>query len=342
MQIQRNYSLWSLLRWTRKFILIFALMGAVAVALYTGVGYLDIEPTTLTIPWVPMSLVGIALAFFLGFKTNSSYDRQWEARKIYGAIVNSSRSWGMMVIGFVTDLFYQGSMNAEELKAIHKVLILRHVAWLTALRYQLRTPRSWEHTGAEAEASRHWLPVQEYKVPFEEELGKYVSPEELTYLMEKKNRATQILNQQSLHLKQLRALDLIDDFRHVQLENMLVDFFTQQGKCERIKNYPFPRQYATLTNYITWLFILLVPYALLDVFANAPQSVWLTIPFTVLIGWIFHTMERIGDYSENPFEGLHNDIPITALSRTIEIDLLDMLDEENLPPKVEAENDFLM
>ena len=201
MQIQRNYSLWSLLRWTRKFILIFALFGAVAVGLFQG-----LELTMLTIPWLPMSLVGIALAFFLGFKTNSSYDRQWEARKIYGAIVNSSRSWGMMVIGFVTDLFYSGNMNAEELKAIHKVLILRHVAWLTALRYQLRTPRTWEHTGAEAEASRQWLPVQEYKVPFEEELGKYVSPEELTYLMGKKNRATQILNQQSIHLKKLRVI----------------------------------------------------------------------------------------------------------------------------------------
>jgi len=69
---------------------------------------------------------------------------------------------------------------------------------------------------------------------------------------------------------------------------------------------------------------------------------WLTVPFSALVSWIFHTLEKIGEATENPFQGGPNDIPITSLSRTIEIDLREMLDETNLPDPIVAENNILM
>jgi putative membrane protein len=91
----------------------------------------------IAIPWQPISVLGIAVAFYLGFKNNSSYDRAWEARKIWGSIVNNGRSFGASCMAFV-----QGDNQTE----IRKELIYRHIAWLTALRYQLRLSRPWEHT----------------------------------------------------------------------------------------------------------------------------------------------------------------------------------------------------
>ncbi|MEO0778876.1 MAG: bestrophin family ion channel, partial [Bacteroidota bacterium] len=110
-----------------------------------------------------------------------------------------------------------------------------------------------------------------------------------------------------------------------------------QGKAERIKNFPFPRQYATVNYFFVVLFVFLLPFGMLSVFVNPSQShlIWFTIPFTVVVSWVFWTMEMIGDYSENPFEGLYNDVPITSMARGIEIDIRQMLDETELPPSIQ-------
>lgn len=70
--------------------------------------------------------------------------------------------------------------------------------------------------------------------------------------------------------------------------------------------------------------------------------VWLTIPFSAIVGWIFMAMEKVGESTENPFEGGANDVPITAMTRTIEIDLREMLDEKELPPALMPVNNILM
>ena len=131
MYIKRNYGFWMTFRWSQKPFLVGLLYSAAICAL----GYFfDVK---VIIPWNAVTVIGIAVAFYLGFKNNSSYDRTWEARKIWGGIVNSSRSFGVAVIAFL-----KGD-NADDIK---KELIYRHVAWLTALRYQLRLGRTWEHT----------------------------------------------------------------------------------------------------------------------------------------------------------------------------------------------------
>jgi putative membrane protein len=126
---------------------------------------------------------------------------------------------------------------------------------------------------------------------------------------------------------------------------MLTEFYTLQGKSERIKNFPLPRIYASLSVYFVYLFIFLLLYGLLSAYANAnlpDYTVWSVIPFTTLIGWIFWMMESAGDYAENPFEALAFDVPISSLTRTIEIDLKEMLGETDLPEPITPKDNFLV
>ena len=134
------------------------------------------------------------------------------------------------------------------------------------------------------------------------------------------------------------------------MQSVLEEFYNLQGKCERIKNTPFPRQYGYFSKLFTNIFVLLIPFGLLDVFESHLGDVsqhmhdwyiFLMIPFSVLISWIFSAMDSIGDNSEDPFEGRINDVPMTALCRTIEIDLRDMLDEDNLPEGIKPKDHIL-
>ena len=119
--------------------------------------------------------------------------------------------------------------------------------------------------------------------------------------------------------------------------------FDHQGKAERIKNFPYPRQFATLNRVFVWMFILAVPVALAAEFLKtAPEWIWLTTPLAAGVAWIFHTMDKIGSVSENPFEGGPNDIPMTAMARGIEIDLLEILGESELPKPHGAVGNILM
>lgn len=321
MQTRRSFTLVSTLWWTRRHVAFLSLWSTAVVVLF-HVG----DAHWIRLPWLPMSLLGIAVAFTLGFKNNASYGRLWDARTFWGAIVNTSRAWGIMVRDFVDDA------------SAHRTLILRHLAWLTALRYQLRAPRSWEHADPDAEAMR--ATMAERTLPREQALAGLLPTDEVDVLAQA-NPATQILARQSAHLRELTRRGAIEQFPYMQLVAQLVDLNEQQGKCERIKNFPFPRQYASLNQFALHAFVLLLPLGLLSTFDEASRAVWLVIPFTVLCGWIFLTLEMIGDYSENPFEGLWNDVPITALCRTIEIDLRQIIGDPEVPPPLQPVDDIL-
>ena len=339
MHAGKNFTLLEAIIWTRRDIYRYIILSVAITLAYEFGGF-----KWIAIPWLPMALIGTAVAFLIGFKNNATYDRYWEARKIWGAIVNSSRTWGIMVRDFITNEHAKSSLSDSELKSIHTRMIYRHFAWLTALRHQLRQVRVWEQMTKKSNIEyKKYFKVPEELVSLEEELDGYISAEEKAYILSKKNRATQLLSQQSKELKELKHKGLIEDFRHMELENMLKDFYTQQGKCERIKNFPYPRQFATLNLYFVWLFLLLLPLGMIAEFEKlGHQLVWLTVPFTTVVSWVFHTMEKIGEATENPFQAGANDIPITNLSRTIEIDLREMLDEDDIPAPTKAENKILM
>ncbi|MEZ4825049.1 MAG: bestrophin family ion channel [Bacteroidia bacterium] len=339
MHAGRNFSLKEVLLWTRREIFIFALIGGLTVFCYQVLGW-----KWLSIPWVPIALVGTAVAFLIGFKNNASYDRLWEGRQIWGAIVNSSRTWGIMARDFVTPRHAADAVSENEIRQIHTQLIYRHIAWLTALRFQLRQPRVWESQirNYNIEYRKRFL-IQELETTLEQALAPFLSEEEKQAVLRNKNAATQLISLQSQHLRNLLDRGLIEDFRHMEMTNILAAFYDHQGKCERIKNFPYPRQFATVNLFFVRLFIILVPFGMLQEFEKLGENfVWLGIPFSVLVSWVFHTMEKIGEATENPFEGGANDVPMTALSRTIEIDLREMLGETDLPPALQPVNDILM
>jgi putative membrane protein len=269
----------------------------------------------------------------------------WEARKAWGAIVNASRAWGIMAKDYVSNRHATTKLSDAELRAVKLKLTHRHFAWLTALRFQLREARTWEaiYKKHNQEYKDRWFKVTEHGNKLENELLKYLPEEEVNLILSKTNRAAHIISMQSAHLKELLEMGLIEDFRHVELEKMLLEFLSQQGACERIKNFPYPRQFATLNLYFIRIFVALVPLGMLQEFDKlGGHLIWLSVPFSTLSTWIFTTLEKIGEATESPFEGSANDVPITAMSRAIEIDLREMFDEENIPQPLKPENNILV
>ena len=336
MQAGRRYGLLETLRWGSKYIWIFVLLDTVPIILFHVLGW-----NWLSIPWQPISLIGIAVAFYLGFKNNSSYERLWEARKIWGGIVNASRSFTVMVRDFIHN---EGTLVVKseiELKEIKKRLVRRHIAWLHALALQLRKVMDWEHKGKQVEELRKQLGTDYSEEKFEK-LKDYLSAEDYDYVMSKGNKASHILSLQSKDLMEQRTKGPLEHFRHLEIQSLITELYGLQGKSERIKNFPFPRQYATVNYFFTVIFILLLPFGMINVFALSSVSwmIWLSIPFSVVGSWVFWTMEMIGDYSENPFEGTYNDVPISSMAVGIEIDILQMIEETDLPDPVKPVGDL--
>ncbi|MEQ6124206.1 bestrophin family ion channel [Pseudotenacibaculum sp. MALMAid0570] len=350
---KNRYSSSDMLKWSRQEIILFFIYATIITSLYEIFNF-----TFLSIPWTPVALIGTALAFMVGFLNNSAYDRIWEARKIWGAIVNSSRTWGMKVQDMISNEHAENPMSEDELKEEKRILIYRHIAWLTALRYAMRQRKSWE-TAMKHRTNREWskmLHIPERISSLEDNLSMYLSAEEKEYVLSKGNKQTALLYLQSAHIKKLKDKGFIWGFAFLELENVLEELFTHQGKSERIKNFPYPRQFSSLAYYLTNLFLILMPFGIISEFAEigdnflvsypwiANHFVWLTIPFCICVSWAFHLMERIPRVGENPFEGTANDVPISTISRGIEINLREMLDEdtEEIPAPFPEERNVQM
>ncbi|RYX83246.1 multidrug transporter [bacterium] len=337
MHTGKHYSLKEVGLWTRHETAIFFVIATVPTVLYVIAGW-----KWLALPWLPIATVGTAVAFITGFKNNTSYSRLWEARQVWGSIINGSRIWGVLTLDFIT--MPANSAEAEQIRSIQQRLFYRHLAWITTVRYQLREKRPWENMQAQYNVEyRRNYHVPEWEGNLEEELKALLDPLELAYILSKKNRATHLLTLQSRELRELVEKGYLTEYRQCQMEERIAEFYNDQGRCERIKNFPYPRQFATLNLFFVWLFIILVPFGMLQEFQKIGGGyVWLTIPSSIIAAWVFHTMDKIGESSENPFEGGPNDVPITSMSRTIEIDLREMLNETDIPAPTQATNNILM
>ena len=334
---------WSVIaRFSWKPLLVFTAYGIVVTAV---AAWLRSRGVDVGLAPGPISTIGVAVAFYVGFKNNQAYDRFWEARKIWGGIVNVSRSWGNGVLTFVSAKHAGGEPEAgfiasDEVEAVRRRMIYRHLAWINALRFQLRRKSPW---GFEPKgAARRFMQETELGA-MRKELTPLLPESELGVVCERVNSATQILRLQGEDLRRAADVDgTIDEFRLISLNDMITECYTLQGKCERIKNTPLPRQYAFFSAVFTRIFIALLPLAIYGGFAAAGQNVWLSVPLFVVIAWVFETMEQVGDSSEDPFENYANDVPMSALCRTIEIDLRQMLSEKETPPGLKPVDDILM
>lgn len=296
------------------------------------------------IPWMPIATIGTATAFYLGFKNSQSYDRIWEARKIWGAIVNSSRSWGAMVNSFISN----NNLSKNETLVLKQQLVYRHIAWLYVFREQLLVPTPWEHVSLSRQfgtinqkrRERYGAGLFQNNLSKEQEYNYYFDRNEWENVA---NKATKIISIQSNELMKLQEEGTLTVFHQIELQNTLNDFYKHQGMAERIKKFPFPRQFANASFLLNTIFIILLPLGLVAEFSKINDiGAWLMVPFTALVSWIYIVMELVGDYSENPFEGLIFDVPMLSICRTIEIDLLQIIGDDEIPKPIEPQNNILM
>ncbi|MEQ9297117.1 MAG: bestrophin family ion channel [Cyclobacteriaceae bacterium] len=334
MYTRRTYKAIELAVWTRfdTFRFLIIILAWVSAYYWLDMGWLRI-------PWTPVALIGTAVAFIIGFQNNATYDRIWEARKIWGGIVNSSRTLGMFLQDMITNEYCNMAYPEEQLRSEVKTITYRHIAWMTALRHAMRAPKQWETT-ANQKTNKEWgIIPPERMTTLEEDLKPYLAENDMADALDKDNRPTALLYQQSHHLRSLKEKGVIWEFSFLELEGVLQELFTLQGKSERIKNFPYPRQFATLNHFFMWILLMFLPVALVPQFADIGNGmaeqypllgdlfIWLAVPIYSAVSWIFHTMERIGRTGDNPFEGTSNDVPISAIARGIEIDLRQNLGE---------------
>ncbi len=311
MIVRKNLKFSKIIQVSWKSLLSYAIIGASAFLLYD-----HFEFKQFTIPFAVVGTLGTALAIILGFRNSASYDRWWESRKIWGGIVNTSRTLGRQVTTLISDNFKDDTVHEVKMSQIQKTLIYRHIAWINALRLQLRKQDKWE------------------------ELKSYISEKEYKWLLDRKNKATQIVQLQAEELRKLRDEHYMEDFRFIQFDNTLTELYNLQGKAERIKNTPLPRQYDYFPKIFMSLFILLLPFGLIETLSDQGIS-WLVIPLTMAVGYVFLVIRKIGELNEDPFENKITDTPISALCRTIEIDLREMLKETELPESLKPIDGYL-
>ena len=242
-----------------------------------------------------ISALGGALAIFLGFRNNSAYDRWWEARKIWGALVNDSRSWARQVVSWSEG----PHADAYRREAVH-----RHLAFVYGLALHLRGDPNLHAT-----------------------VAGFVSEEEAAHYASVPNIPTALLIRQGQRVAEARADGTIEHFRHLQLDEMLTRLSDIQGKCERIKNTPLPVQYDQIPRAFVYFYGIVLPFGLVG------SMGWAAVPLSVAITLLFLLLEGSGRVIENPFEGQAMDTPMLALANTIERDLRAALGED-LPAKV--------
>lgn len=335
MYIGRSYKLTDFIFWTRKSIYVLTLIGILAVILYQVSGFKWIG-----ISWTVVALLGTATAFIVGFKNTQTYNRTVEAQHIWTGILNASRAWGILSRNFIKD------------PHVTKLLVYRHFAWLTALRYEMREYRIWESIRKKQNTEfQRFYSIPEQETSLESELVKYLSPGELSTILKSNNKALQLLSLQSITIKKEFDKEAIVILQYVELEKIIKDLIAFQGRGEQLKNTPYPRQYAIINVMLVRLFCFLLPFGMLKEFDKLNEAVegimkgnmvWLVIPFSVMISWMYTSLEQVGESTENPFEGSPNDVPISQISHQIEAELKEMIGEAITPYRPVYEHDIVM
>ena len=279
-------------------------------------------PIRIAVPVYTVTILSTALAIFLGFNNNQAYDRWWEARKIWGLLVNYSRAWARQVSTlFVPDT----NARDEEMRAHQQKMIYRHAAFVHALRVFLRRKHDYNS------GRREYLEEEnEY-----DDLAHLLSKQEFEEFLKKDNPPNYLIQLQGLDLKLARDKGWINDFYFTQLDRTLVEFNNIQGRSERIKNTPMPRPYGYFARVFVFIHATLLPLALVE------GLDWGMIPISFLISFVFLSLDIVGERTQDPFENRMEDTPMTALSWTIERNIKEQWGETSFPPKHPIKNGVL-
>lgn len=282
-------------------------LRTVIVCLTTFLLFHFFERPEYDIPIFIPSIIGTALAFFIGFNNNQAYDRWWEARKIWGALVNDSRSWTRQLI-----YFSDRKRDSKDVDFKTKTAIHRHISFLYALKQTLRKSKAKEYQ-------------------------KFISDADIAFVESESNIANALLAIQTKDLNELYETNVIDGYKFLELNKLLISFSDGMGKSERILNTVFPTSYNYYTRIFIWIFIIFITLV------TAPSLGGWSIIIGTLIGYIFLTTQKIGQSLLNPFEEIATGIPLDYITRIIEINLLEALKEKKIPKPVSSINgEYLM
>ncbi|HET7792704.1 MAG TPA: bestrophin family ion channel [Rhizobacter sp.] len=339
MKISRSYTLAEFLAWTRRKTYVLLLLALLPVALYVLLGQ-----KWVAVPWAVAVLLGTATSFIVGFKNAQTYGRTIEAQQVWTSIASVSRYWGTIARDF--------PVTKEGPHPATQALVRRHLAWLTVLRYQLRRPREWESVASASNVEyQKKYSVPETQSPLADELKKYLDEAELAQIAATRHPALRLIGLQSQAIRELYARQELAVLHHTELQKTLKDCLEQQTKAERIKNFPYPRQYATINTFFVWSFAAVLPWCLVREFDRLNEFVpgllhghmaWLAVPFSMLVGWMYVSLDQVGESTENPFEGGANDVPISQICRLLEIELRELLGETELPPLLQPSNHIVL
>lgn len=246
------------------------------------------------IPEMPIGIpafIGTAISVILSFKINQSYDRWWEARKIWGSIVNDSRTLTLQLQTFVT-----GAQQAAT-----KQIAYRHIAWCYSLGQSLR--------GLDATENLH----------------KYISDEDLAYLKKHTNKPLALLQLNALQIAGLKEKGDLELFSLVQINNTLVAFSNWMGMAERIKSTVFPHTYRLFLHFFIYIFVVTLSISLGNI-----QSIF-EIPLLLVISSAFFLLEKSATHLQDPFNNRPTDTAMTTIATNIEINIKQLLNEEDVP-----------
>jgi ion channel-forming bestrophin family protein len=254
------------------------------------------------LPHIPLALYGSAIGIIVSFRNQSAYGRWWEARTLWGAIVNNSRSLARQVM---TALLPLNESEAEDLKTMQRRLVYHQIAYVHALRQHLRQLEPWDDLTPLLEAS------------------------ELRALRDEKNIPLAIQQRMGLLLRECQVREWMNIAQWRALDSSLDGLIDAQGGAERIKNTPMPKQYDYFPQLFVHMYCMLLPLALVTAMG------WFTPLGSTLVGFMFLALDKIGRDLEDPFDNTIFDVPLTSITTTIDINLRQLLGETLLPPKTE-------
>lgn len=281
-----------------KYNLVYILLLSFAV-LYTTDHFQALLPEMpLTIP----AFIGTAISILLSFKLNQSYDRWWEARKIWGAIVNDSRSLVLQL----------QALSAEGNEHAIRKIAYRQIAWCYVLGQSLRGLDPMAQT------------------------AKLLDEEEIQDLQGQQNKALGLLQKNALAIRSLRQKNQIDALAHTQLDNTIQRLCDAQGKSERIKSTVFPVTYRLFLQATIYLFVITLSIALKDL---APLF---EIPLLLIISSAFFLLEKSATHMQDPFENRATDTAVSSIARTIEINIKQLLNEKDIPSPMPTERFYVL
>ncbi len=286
---------------------------AVAVAVTILHELFPVFRTTLTA--TPFTLVGLALSIFLGFRNNTSYDRFWEGRKLWGALVNTARTLARqseLLIGPVPGAPVAEALDDAAVAGRRRELVHAMIGFAHALRMQLRDINDLEP------------------------LRPFLDPALVDSLGAEQNRPFAILRHLGQRLRAAWSDGLVHPMHLPALDATLVALTDIQGGCERIKSTPIPFPYTVLIHRIVAVYCLAMPFGLVDTIGPWTPMV------VIFVAYTFLSLDALGDEIEDPFGTDPSDLPLDALCRTIEVNLRQALGEIDVPPMLVPVDDLLL